>query len=126
MASGKPHAEAAPNCPPGAGGVIIGDMPDDATSDPVLAELRARIDELDAALIQLMRDRFEVTRKVGAHKREVGLPPADPGREERQTARLRRMAEEADLDPAFSEKLLRLIIEEVIRDYARDAGGSAP
>jgi chorismate mutase len=88
-------------------------------TDPVLAELRARIDELDAALIQLMADRFEVTRRVGVHKKTTGLPPADPGREERQIARLRAMAADADLDPAFSEKLLRLIIDEVIRDYAR-------
>lgn len=87
--------------------------------DPVLADLRARIDELDAALMQLMKQRFEVTRQVGAHKRQVGMPPADPGREQTQIARLRRLAEEADLDPAFSEKLLRLIIDEVIRDYAR-------
>lgn len=87
--------------------------------DPVLADLRARIDELDAALMQLMKQRFEVTRQVGGHKRQVGMPPADPGREQTQIARLRRLAEEADLDPAFSEKLLRLIIDEVIRDYAR-------
>jgi chorismate mutase len=88
-------------------------------ADPVLADLRRRIDALDADLIRLMRDRFEVTRQVGAHKRATGLPPADPDREEQQIARLRRLAEEADLDPAFSEKLLRLIIDEVIRDYAR-------
>ncbi len=90
-------------------------------TDPLLAELRSRIDELDAALITLMKERFEVTRRVGLHKKETGLPPADPSREEVQIARLRRMAEEADLDPAFSEKLLRLIIDEVIRDYARSA-----
>ena len=91
------------------------------TPDPVLAALRERIDELDAALIKLMADRFEVTRQVGLHKKQSGLPPADPAREERQIARLRAMAEEADLDPAFSEKLLRLIIDEVIRDYSRKA-----
>ena len=93
----------------------------DASTDPVLAELRARIDHLDAALIQLMKERFEVTRRVGLHKKSAGLPPADPARETVQIDRLRRMAEEADLDPAFSEKLLRLIIDEVIRDYARSA-----
>lgn len=90
-------------------------------TDPVLAELRERIDELDAALITLMADRFEVTRRVGLHKKQAGLPPADPSREERQIARLRAMAEAAGLDPTFSEKLLRLIIDEVIRDYSRKA-----
>ncbi len=90
-------------------------------TDAVLAGLRARIDELDAALIALMKERFEVTRTVGIHKKQTGLPPADPAREETQIARLRQMATDADLDPAFSEKLLRLIIDEVIRDYARSA-----
>lgn len=88
-------------------------------TDPTLAALRAQIDELDEALIQLMKDRFGVTRKVGAYKREAGLPKADPAREEIQIKRLRKMAEDANLDPAFSEKLLRLIIDEVIRDYSR-------
>lgn len=97
-------------------------MSDPGSPDPVLAELRARIDALDAALIQLMADRFEVTRQVGVHKKSAGLPPADPDRERVQIDRLRRMAEEADLDPSFSEKLLRLIIDEVIRDYARTGG----
>lgn len=94
-------------------------MTDPEGPDPVLTDLRARIDELDAALITLMHDRFEVTRKVGAHKRATGLPKADPGRETVQVARLRRLAADSGLDPAFSEKLLRLIIDEVIRDYAR-------
>ena len=40
-------------------------------------------------------------------------------REERQIARLRRLAEEAQLDPEFSEKFLRFIIDEVIRHHAR-------
>ncbi len=91
-------------------------------TDPKLAELRARIDQLDAALLQLLRDRFDVTEQVGRHKKDVGLPPADPGREQVQIERLRSMAAELGLDPGFSEKLLRLIIDEVIRDYARKGG----
>lgn len=91
-------------------------------TDPTLLALRARIDELDAALLELLRDRFAVTEQVGRHKKEAGLPPADPEREQVQIARLRRMAADLGLDPGFSEKLLRLIIDEVIRDYARKGG----
>lgn len=89
--------------------------------DPRLQELRDQIDVLDAELIDLMARRFEVTRAVGALKREIGLPKADPAREDRQIDRLRTMAKDVGLDEEFSERLLRLIIEEVIRDYARPA-----
>ena len=54
---------------------------------------------------------------MGRHKAENALPPSDPGREERQIARLRKLAAEADLDPEFTEKFLRFIIDEVIRHH---------
>ena len=88
-------------------------------SDEVLRGYRRSIDNIDAALVHLLAERFKVTQAVGRHKREAGLPPADPGREEAQIARLRRLAEEAELDPAFSEAFLRFIIEEVIRHHER-------
>ena len=45
------------------------------------------------------------------------LPPADPGREKSQIARLKRLAQDAQLDPDFAEKFLNFIIEEVIRHH---------
>lgn len=89
------------------------------TPDETLANLRASIDNIDAALVHLLAERFKVTKAVGEHKKATGLPPADPQREQEQVARLRGLAEAAGLDPAFSEKLLRFIVDEVIRDYAR-------
>ena len=71
---------------------------------------------------QQFAERFKVTQAVGRYKAETGLPPADPGREEQQIARLRRLAGEADLDPEFSEKFLRFIIDEVIRHHERLRG----
>jgi chorismate mutase len=56
---------------------------------------------------------------VGEYKASTSLPPADPGREERQIERLRQLAKEADLDPDFTEKFLRFIINEVIRHHER-------
>jgi chorismate mutase len=85
--------------------------------DDVLAGYRKSIDNIDAALVHLLAERFKVTQAVGRHKAAAGLPAADPGREERQIARLRRLAEEAELDPEFSEKFLRFIIDEVIRHH---------
>ena len=87
--------------------------------DPVLASYRKSIDNIDAALVCLLAERFKVTQAVGRYKADAGLPPADPGREDRQIARLRALAEEAELDPEFSEKFLRFIIDEVIRHHEK-------
>ena len=85
--------------------------------DPVLASYRKSIDNIDAAIIHMLAERFRITQAVGEYKAKVTLPPADPDRENRQIARLRALSEEADLDPEFSEKFLRFIIDEVIRHH---------
>jgi chorismate mutase len=85
--------------------------------DARLQHYRESIDNIDAALVFMLAERFKVTQAVGAYKAETGLPAADPGREERQVARLRKLAEDAKLDPDFTEKFLRFIIDEVIRHH---------
>ncbi len=84
-----------------------------------LQQYRQSIDNIDAALVYLLAERFKVTQAVGQYKADNGLPPADPTREEKQIARLRSLAEEADLDPDFTEKFLRFIINEVIRHHTQ-------
>jgi chorismate mutase len=74
-------------------------------------------------LVFLLAERFKVTQAVGRYKAVSGLPPADPGREEAQIARLRGLARDANLDPEFSEKFLRFIIDEVIRHHEQLQGG---
>ncbi|MDO4718569.1 MAG: chorismate mutase [Propionibacteriaceae bacterium] len=93
------------------------------TEHPELNRLRASIDNMDAALIHLLAERFKITQQVGLLKAREGLPPADPRREARQIARLRSLAEQAHLDPGFAEKLLNFIISEVVRHHEqiRDA-----
>jgi chorismate mutase len=91
--------------------------------DPILAEFRSSIDNIDAALVFVLAERFKVTQKVGAYKAKAGLPPADPGREAAQINRIRTLAESANLDPEFTEKFLRFIIEEVIRHHSVAAQG---
>ena len=94
-------------------------------TDPQLAEYRASIDNIDAALVHLLAERFKITKAVGRYKKQAELPPADPGREEIQIARLRSLAEDAGLDPAFTEKFLRFVVAEVIHHHQRIAEGEA-
>jgi chorismate mutase len=88
-------------------------------SDPTLASYRESIDNIDAALVFMLAERFKITQAVGRYKAEQKLPSADPKREDQQIARLRNLARSANLDPDFSEKFLRFIIDEVIRHHER-------
>lgn len=89
--------------------------PDPATDR--LEELRASIDNLDAAIVHLLAERFKCTQEVGRLKAREQMPPSDPARERTQIARLRRLAEESSLDPVFAERFLAFIIEEVIHHH---------
>ena len=89
--------------------------------DAVLAAYRKSIDNIDAALIHMLAERFRITQAVGEYKAEAGLPASDPTREARQIERLRARAVDADLDPEFSEKFIRFVIEEVIQHHQRAA-----
>ena len=85
--------------------------------DQKLARYRLSIDNMDAAFIHIIAERFRITKQVGEFKAENDLPPSDKGREKKQVGRLRALAKEADLDPDFAEKLLNFIISEVIQHH---------
>ena len=89
----------------------------DETPQEILREYRGSIDNMDAALIHILAERFRITKAVGELKAQNDFPPADPAREKKQVERLRMLAEEANLDPDFAEKLLNFIISEVIRHH---------
>jgi chorismate mutase len=94
-----------------------------------LRRLRSSIDNLDAALVHLLAERFKCTQQVGLLKAAHHLPPADPAREADQISRLRELATDAHLDPAFAEKFLNFIIEEVVRHHkaiARESAAQPP
>ncbi|MFZ2963264.1 MAG: chorismate mutase, partial [Rhodoglobus sp.] len=46
-----------------------------------LLSLRQSIDNIDAALVHLLAERFKFTQRVGRLKAETGMPPSDPERE---------------------------------------------
>ena len=95
------------------------------TEDPALTlrNLRSSIDNIDAALVFMLAERFRCTKQVGILKAEHGMPAPDPSREEQQIGRLRRLAEESSLDPEFAEKWFNFVVAEVIRHHTAAADG---
>jgi chorismate mutase len=87
-----------------------------------LHSIRESIDNIDAALVHLLAERFKFTQFVGTLKAEHGLPPADPEREHEQIQRLRRLAEASHLDPEFAEKWFNFVVAEVIHHHVEAAG----
>ena len=88
-----------------------------------LTGIRQSIDNIDAALVHLLAERFKFTQQVGRLKAVHGLPAADPERERRQIQRLRTLAEGAHLDPAFAEKWFNFVVAEVIHHHVKLAEG---
>jgi chorismate mutase len=86
-------------------------------AETLLKDMRRSIDNFDAILIHTLAERFRCTQQVGQLKAQHGLPASDPAREQRQIARLRQLAKDADLDPDFAEKFLAFIIREVINHH---------
>ncbi|BCH52606.1 chorismate mutase [Agrobacterium vitis] len=89
----------------------------DTTIRQELAGYRQSIDNIDAALVHMLAERFRCTQAVGVLKAKYDLPSADPAREEYQIGRLRQLAKDAQLDPDFAETFLNFIIKEVIRHH---------
>jgi len=82
-----------------------------------LLELRESIDNLDAAIILMLAERFRCTRVIGSLKAEHDLPPSDPDREVQQVVRLRALAANAGLAPDFAEGFHQYVVREVVRHH---------
>ena len=97
----------------------------DKTAEAELLALRGSIDNIDAALIHMLAERFRCTQQVGRLKAEHEMPASDPEREARQIERLRALAVDARLDPEFAEKWFNFVVAEVIHHHQVIAEGSS-
>lgn len=86
-----------------------------------LASYRQTIDNFDAALVHTLAERFRCTDEVGLLKAEHALPAVDKGREDRQLARLKNLANEVKIDQEFIASLMTSIIAEVVQRHIRIA-----
>lgn len=94
------------------------------TPQQQLLRLRASIDNIDAALVYMLAERFRCTQQVGALKAVNEMPASDPAREAQQIERLRSLAVDAELDPEFAAKWFNFVVAEVIHHHERIANGS--
>jgi len=86
-----------------------------ADPTPDLADLRARIDQLDAALIAVVAERLAVCREVAAVKQHADAPVIQPARVRDVVTSRRKQAIEAGVDADFAEQLFRVLLTETHR-----------
>lgn len=98
----------------------IANADDKALSE--LKEYRNSIDNIDAAVIRLLAERFKITKEVGILKANNDLPPKDEKREAEQRTRLSLISTDAGLDPNFTTKLHAFIVKEVIQHHKEISG----
>lgn len=97
------------------------------TPSPALAGLRARIDQLDAALIAIVAERLAVCREVAEVKQGTDTPVIQPARVRDVVNSRRQQAIEAGVDADFAEQLFRVLLTETHRiEVAGRRPDSAP
>ena len=82
-----------------------------------LESLRQQIDAVDERFVELLAERFRITRHVGRIKADRGLPPQDALREAQIDAKIRRLANEFDLDEGMVSDVLRAVIDRVVAEH---------
>jgi chorismate mutase-like protein len=80
-----------------------------------LDDLRARIDQLDGALIAIVAERLAVCRQVAAVKEGSDTPVIQPARVRDVVETRRQEAIDAGVDPDFAEQLFRVLLTETHR-----------
>ena len=92
---------------------------DDATSDPVVRELRTEISDIDRTIVEAVNRRLELVARLKRHKDENDIPFLDP---ERERAMLESLAK-ANRGPLSAEGLSELqaqLLDLTKREVARD------
>ncbi|HVX33177.1 MAG TPA: chorismate mutase [Solirubrobacterales bacterium] len=80
-----------------------------------LAPFRARLDEIDAQLVDLLGERFQICREVAIHKAENDIDMMQPGRVEIVRGRYLQHGGEVDLPGDFTASFFDLMIDATCR-----------
>jgi chorismate mutase-like protein len=101
-------------------------MSDEAAPPAVLASMRASIDAVDHALLELLARRRAIVAELFAHKQRLGLPLVDPAREAQLHAERAAFAEQHGVPAALAGRVMRAILDashEEAENLAREASG---
>ncbi|MGE4443906.1 MAG: chorismate mutase [Candidatus Altimarinota bacterium] len=76
---------------------------------------RESIDEIDAQIITLISERFEVVKQVGEYKKLHNLPPLQPERWQQVLSSKKELAKKLGVNPDFIETIWNEIHKEALR-----------
>lgn len=85
------------------------------TTDPRLADLRRRIDDLDRRLVEILAERIAVCEEVARVKEASDTPVIQPDRVRQVIGERRQWAIDSGADPDFVEQVLRTVLAETHR-----------
>jgi len=77
--------------------------------------LRARIDQVDQKILEILSVRFEIVSEIAHVKKGLILPTLQEDRKKQVIAKWKGNATALSLDPMFAEKLFELIHAESVR-----------
>ena len=82
---------------------------------PQLQNYRHQIDQIDAQIIDLLSQRFEVVKKVWEYKKLHNLPPLQPERWEQVLSSKKQLAKQHWINPDFVENIWNEIHSEALK-----------
>lgn len=87
-------------------------MSDDRDPRSVLASMRASIDAVDHAIVNLLAERRSLVSALLAYKHRSGLPLLDPAREEHLLAERAAFADARGVPPELCARIFRAILDQ--------------
>ena len=87
--------------------------------DLLLKNERSTIDRLDTTMVNILIERFSVTKRIGLIKAEHDIETYDRNREMMQLKALEKLIEDSDLEKKFIVNLMKLITTEAKKNHEK-------
>jgi len=77
-----------------------------------IKEHQEQIDEIDNQILKLLKERFEISKKIGEYKKQNSLSIKNEKREKQLLERNKNKAKRHNLKPGFIKKIFKIILKE--------------